>query len=62
MRRSLKRIRGQELYGDDTELELSALFLEMIAFPTANWEPRTYEVLNAEIDRVLEEEGCERPA
>ncbi|MEX5600398.1 DUF6538 domain-containing protein [Pseudophaeobacter sp. C1-32P7] len=57
MGHSLKKLRGREVYGDATELKIRALFLEMIAFPTKDWKPRSIAVLNAEIDRILEEEG-----
>lgn len=57
MGHSLKKLRGREVYGDVTELKIRALFLEMIAFPARDWKPRSITALNAEIDRILEEEG-----
>lgn len=61
MGHSLKRIRGRELYGDETELRIRALFAEMVAFPTESWTPRSYEVLSEEIDKILREEGYKLP-
>ncbi|GGL82290.1 DUF6538 domain-containing protein [Pseudooceanicola nanhaiensis] len=61
MGHSLKRIRGREVYGDETELKLRALFAEMIAFPTQTWAPRSFQTLNQEISRILEEEGFKLP-
>ncbi|MEZ5767184.1 MAG: DUF6538 domain-containing protein [Paracoccaceae bacterium] len=60
MGHSLKKIRGREVYGDKTDLQLRALFTEMVAFPTDTWNPRPKKVLRAEIDRILEEEGYKR--
>lgn len=57
MGHSLKKLRGREVYGDATELKIRALFLEMIALPTADWEPRSFAALNTEIEHTLEKEG-----
>ncbi len=57
MGHSMGKIRGRPVYGDTIELRVKALLLEMVAFPTCNWEPRPKDMLNVEIDRILEEQG-----
>ncbi|MCZ8151936.1 MAG: hypothetical protein O9292_06055 [Rhodobacteraceae bacterium] len=57
MGHSLKKIRGREVYGDETSLRLRALFAEMVALPTETWKPRPHSELRAEIEKLLREEG-----
>ncbi len=57
MGHSLRQLRGREVYGDETKLRIRALYLELIAFPTDGWAPRSHSEIHAEIDRLLEEEG-----
>lgn len=57
MGHSLRQLRGREVYGDETELRIRALYLELIAFPTDDWVPRSHAEIHAEIERVLNEEG-----
>lgn len=57
MGHSVGKIRGRPVYGDTIELRVKALLLEMVAFPTSTWEPRTKAELSAEIHRLLEEQG-----
>lgn len=57
MGHSLKKIRGREVYGDETSLRLRALFAEMVALPTETWKPRPHSELRAEIEKLLVEEG-----
>ena len=47
MGHSLHRIRGREVYGDETNLRIRALNAEMIAFPTTSWLPRPYSKVAA---------------
>lgn len=61
MGHSLHSIRGREVYGDETDLRIRALYAEMIAFPTERWSPRPYSVLSNLIDAILDEEGFKRP-
>ena len=61
MGHSLHRIRGREVYGDETDLRIRALYAEMIAFPTESWSPRPYSELSRLIDAILDEEGFKRP-
>jgi integrase len=57
MGHSLKKIRGREVYGDETSLKLRALFAEMVSLPTDTWKPRPHAELRAEIAKLLVEEG-----
>lgn len=57
MGHSLKKIRGREVYGDETSLKLRALFAEMVSLPTATWKPRPHAELRQEIEKLLLEEG-----
>ncbi|QFT81938.1 Phage integrase family protein [Roseovarius sp. THAF27] len=57
MGHSLRKVRGREIYGDQTDLRLRALYAEMIAFPTSSWQPRSYDKLSSRIDEILEAEG-----
>lgn len=61
MGHSLKKIRGRPVYGDETELQIRALYTEMIAFPTPSWTPRPHLTLIAEVERILDEEGFKLP-
>ncbi len=60
MGHSIEAIRGRPVYGTDLELPVRALLLEKIAFPTADWTPRSHQEIDAEIDRLLEEDGFRR--
>ncbi|MFG6592645.1 DUF6538 domain-containing protein [Sulfitobacter sp. 1A12157] len=57
MGHSIKKIRGREVYGNRTKLEIQALLAELVVFPTATWHPRPPDQIHALIDRILEDEG-----
>ncbi|NIY80371.1 hypothetical protein HCZ23_12940 [Celeribacter sp. HF31] len=57
MGHSVGAVRGRPVYGSMPDLELRALYQEMVAFPTASWSPRSIQTLRAEIDRLAEEQG-----
>lgn len=57
MGHSMRKVRGREFYGDETNLTLRALYAEMIAFPTEKWTPRSHEEIRAEIEKLLTDEG-----
>ena len=57
MGHSLKKIRGREIYGDETNLKLRALYAEMVSLPTETWHPRPHAEILAEIERLLIEDG-----
>lgn len=57
MGHSIKKLRGREVYGNETTLKLKALFTEMIAFETETFKPRRSEEINEEINQILKEEG-----
>lgn len=57
MGHSLKKIRGREIYGDETSLKVRALYAEMVALPYGDWKPRTHEELKSELDKIFKEEG-----
>jgi integrase len=60
MGHSIEAIRGRPVYGTALELPLRVLLLEKIAFPTKGWVPRSHQEIDAEIDRLLEEDGFRR--
>lgn len=57
MGHSMKKIRGREVYGDETSLKIRALFAEMISFPTPYWKPRRPTEIFQIVDDLLIEEG-----
>lgn len=57
MGHSLRQVRGREVYGDETDLRLRALYLELIAFPTNTWAPREQADVRRAIETLLKEEG-----
>jgi integrase len=59
MGHSLKRLRGREVYGDATALELRSFYAEMVAFSTTAWSPRPKEEIEDEIRRFLADQGFE---
>lgn len=52
MGHSVGAVRGRPVYGSMPDLELRALYQEMVAFPTARWLPRSIQTLRAEIDAL----------
>lgn len=60
MGHSLQKLRGREVYGEETELQIRALFAEMIALPMSGWAPRSHDELNKIIDEILEAKGFRR--
>lgn len=60
MGHSLAALRGRPVYGGEMSLQLRALLAEKVALPTATWTPRSHEVLDVEINRVLEVAGYRR--
>jgi hypothetical protein len=57
MGHSIGKIRGRPVYGSEPDLQVRALYQEMVSFPTDLWEPRSIKVLREEIDRVASELG-----
>lgn len=57
MGHSIGKIRGRPVYGSEPDLQMRALYQEMVSFPTDLWEPRSIKVLREEIDRVASELG-----
>lgn len=57
MGHSIKKIRGREVYGNRTKLEIQALLAELVVFPTETWSPRPPDQIHALIDKILEDEG-----
>lgn len=57
MGHSTKKMRGREVYGEKTKLEIQALLMELIVFPTETWMPRPPATVHSLIDQMLEEEG-----
>jgi integrase len=54
---SVGKIRGRPVYGDGPELKLRALYAELVAFPTDNWQPRPHAAIWSLIEAELEAEG-----
>lgn len=54
---SMKSIRGREVYGDEPDLRIRALYAELVSFETGNWKPRDPKKIFAEIDKILVAEG-----
>ncbi|WP_392336636.1 DUF6538 domain-containing protein [Loktanella salsilacus] len=57
MGHSIGKIRGRPVYGSKPDLQIRALYQEMVSFPTASWEPRSIKLLREEIDRVASDLG-----
>ena len=52
MGHSIGKIRGRPVYGSKPDLQMRALYQEMVSFPTVNWKPRPITVLRKEIDNL----------
>lgn len=57
MGHSLKRVRGREVYGDEADLKIRALFAEMIVFPTETYKPRSRDHVRKELTKLYESRG-----
>ncbi|WP_146694561.1 DUF6538 domain-containing protein [Thioclava sp. F42-5] len=57
MGHSVGRVRGRPVYGSGPDLQMRALYQEMVSFPTKTWEPRPIQVLRHEIDRLASDLG-----
>jgi hypothetical protein len=54
---SVGKLRGRPVYGDGPELELRALYAELVAFPTDTWQPRSHKEIWSLIDAEFEAQG-----
>ncbi|SHI38038.1 hypothetical protein SAMN05444000_1011 [Shimia gijangensis] len=61
MGHSMKTIRGREVYGDEPDLRIRALYAELVSFEASDWKPRKAEDIFNEMDDILTDEGF-RPA
>lgn len=52
MGHSVGKIRGRPVYGSAPDLQMRALFQEMVAFPTATWSPRPRDELWQTVDAL----------
>jgi site-specific recombinase XerD len=57
MGHSMKVIRGREVYGEVTKLEIRALYLELVSFETPYWKPREPAAIFDKVDQILQNEG-----
>lgn len=57
MGHSIRKLRGREVYGTKTKLEIQALLAELVVFPTKTWKPRRPDEIHALIDEILGKEG-----
>lgn len=54
---SIGKIRGRPVYGDGPELKIRALYAELVAFPTATWQPRPHKDIWHLIEAELKAQG-----
>ena len=54
---SVGKLRGRPVYGDGPELQLRALYAELVAFPTDTWQPRPHKEIWSLIDAEFEAQG-----
>lgn len=57
MGHSIGKVRGRPVYGNDPDLQMRALYQEMVSYPTESWKPRSIRILREELDRVATELG-----
>lgn len=57
MGHSMKTIRGREVYGDEPDLRIRALYAELVSLETPEWKPRCSEEIFREVDEILADEG-----
>lgn len=57
MGHSVGKIRGRPVYGSKPDLQMRALYQEMVSFPARSWQPRSIASLRAEIDRLASDLG-----
>lgn len=57
MGHSIGKVRGRPVYGSTPDLQMRALYQEMVSFPTDRWQPRPIAELREEIDRLVTELG-----
>ncbi|MBT3140003.1 hypothetical protein DS909_09790 [Phaeobacter gallaeciensis] len=57
MGHSMKSIKGREVYGNDPDVRIRALYSELVSFETESWKPREPEEIFRDIDNILVEDG-----